>query len=63
MKRFLAIIIIFISTTSYNELSNKRSPIEERLLIQKSFDNTEKEIERINKILDDPYRLYKIKNK
>jgi len=63
MKKYLAIIIIFITTTGYNESRYKLSPNEERVLIQKSLDNTEKEIERINKILDDPYRLYKIKNK
>jgi hypothetical protein len=63
MKKYLAIFIVFITTTSYNESKQKLSPSEERILIQKRFDNTEKEIERINKILDNPYRLYEIKNK
>ena len=54
---------LFTTTTIYNESKQKLSPNEERVLIQKSLDNTEKEIERINKILDNPYKLYEIKNK
>ena len=61
MNKYLLIIALFITTTIYNESKQKLSPNEERVLIQKSLDNTEKEIERINKILDDPYYKYKIK--
>ena len=61
MNKYLLMIALFITTTIYNESKQKLSPNEERVLIQKSLDNTEKEIERINKILDDPYYKYKIK--
>ena len=63
MNKYLLMIVLFTTTTIYNESKQKLSPNEERVLIQKSLDNTEKEIERINKILDNPYKLYKIKNK
>ena len=63
MNKYLLMIVLFTTTTIYNESKQKLSPNEERVLIQKSLDNTEKEIERINKILDDPYRRYEIKNK
>ena len=61
MNKYLLMITLFTTTTIYNESKQKLSPNEERVLIQKSLDNTEKEIERINKILDDPYYKYKIK--
>ena len=61
MNKYLLMIVLFTTTTIYNEKKQKLSPNEERVLIQKSLDNTEKEIERINKILDDPYYKYKIK--
>mgnify|MGYP003398037368 FL=1 len=61
MNKYLLMIVLFTTTTIYNESKQKLSPNEERVLIQKSLDNTEKEIERINKILDDPYYKYKIK--
>lgn len=63
MNKYLLMIVLFTTTTIYNESKQKLSPNEERVLIQKSLDNTEKEIERINKILDNPYRRYEIKNK
>ena len=63
MNKYLLMITLFTTTTIYNESKQKLSPNEERVLIQKSLDNTEKEIERINKILDNPYKLYEIKNK
>ena len=63
MNKYLLMIVLFTTTTIYNESKQKLSPNEERVLIQKSLDNTEKEIERINKILDNPYKLYEIKNK
>ena len=52
MNKYLLMIALFTTTTIYNESKQKLSPNEERVLIQKSLDNTEKEIERINKILD-----------
>ena len=61
MNKYLLMIVLFTTTTIYNESKQKLSPNEERVLIQKSLDNTEKEIERVNKILDDPYYKYKIK--
>ena len=61
MNKYLLMIALCTTTTIYNESKQKLSPNEERVLIQKSLDNTEKEIERINKILDDPYYKYKIK--
>lgn len=63
MNKYLLMIVLFTTTTIYNESKQKLSPNEERVLIQKSLDNTEKEIERINKFLDNPYKLYEIKNK
>lgn len=63
MNKYLLMIVLFTTTTIYNESKQKLSPNEERVLIQKSLDNTEKEIERINKILDNSYRRYEIKNK
>ena len=63
MNKYLLMIVLFTTTTIYNESKQKLSPNEERVLIQKSLDNTEKEIERINKILDNPYRLHEIKSK
>ena len=63
MNKYLLMIVLFTTTTIYNESKQKLSPNEERVLIQKSLDNTEKEIERINKFLDNPYRRYEIKNK
>ena len=63
MNKYLLMIALFTTTTIYNESKQKLSPNEERVLIQKSLDNTEKEIERINKFLDNPYKLYEIKNK
>lgn len=63
MKKYLIISMIFITATSYDNSYNKLSPSEERFLIQKSLDSTEREIERINKFLDNPYRRYEIKNK
>ena len=63
MNKYLLMIVLFTTTTIYNESKQKLSPNEERVLIQKSLDNTEKEIKRINKILDNPYRRYEIKNK
>lgn len=63
MKKFLLIIIIFITSTGYNDSNIRLTPVEKRLLIEKSLDSTEKKIERINKILDDPHKLYEIKNK
>ena len=61
MNKYLLMIALFITTTIYNESKQKLSPNEERVLIQKSLDNTEKEIKRINKILDDPFYKYKTK--
>ena len=61
MNKYLLMIVLFTTTTIYNESKQKLSPNEERVLIQKSLDNTEKEIERINKILDDPFYKYKTK--
>lgn len=63
MNKYLLMIALFTTTTIYNESKQKLSPNEERLLIEKSLDSTEKKIERINKILDNPHRLYEIKNK
>ena len=63
MNKYLLMIALFTTTIIYNESKQKLSPNEERVLIQKSLDNTEKEIKRINKILDNPYKLYEIKNK
>ena len=63
MNKYLLMIALFTTTTIYNEAKQKLSPNEERVLIQKSLDNTEKEIKRINKILDNSYKLYEIKNK
>ena len=61
MNKYLLMIALFTTTTIYNESKRKLSPNEERVLIQKSLDNTEKEIERINKILDNPFYKYKTK--
>ena len=61
MNKYLLMIVLFTTTTIYNESKQKLSPNEERVLIQKSLDNTEKEIERINKILDNPFYKYKTK--
>lgn len=60
MKKYICLILLFITTTSYNE-PDKASLIEERLLIEKSLNNTEQEIERINKFLDNKYYKFKIK--
>ena len=61
MNKYLLMIALFTTTTIYNESKRKLSPNEERVLIQKSLDNTEKEIKRINKILDNPFYKYKTK--
>lgn len=60
MKKFICLIVLFITTSSYNE-PNKISLIQERLLIEKSLNNIEKEIEKINKFLDQSSHKYKIK--
>lgn len=60
MKIYICLALLFITTTSYNE-PEKVSLIQERLLIEKSLNHTEKEIERINKILDEPFYKNKIK--
>jgi len=60
MKKYICLMLLFITTTSYNE-PNKISLIQERLLIEKSLNNTEKEIEKINKILNDPFYKQRIK--
>jgi hypothetical protein len=41
--------------------SDKISFIQERFLIEKSLNHTEKEIEKINKILDNKYHKFKTK--
>lgn len=60
MKKYICLILVFITTSSYNE-PDRISLIQERLLIEKSLNHTEKEIERINKILDQSSYKYKIK--
>lgn len=60
MKKYICLLLLFITTTSYNE-PNKISLIQERLLIEKSLNHTEQEVERINKILNDKYYKFKIK--
>lgn len=60
MKKYICLILLFMVTTGYNEPS-KISLIQERVLIEKSLNHTEQEIEKINKILDDKYKKFKIK--
>lgn len=60
MKKYICLLLLFITTTSYNE-PEKVSLIQERLLIEKSLNHTEQEVERINKILNDKYYKFKIK--
>lgn len=60
MRKYICLTLLFIITSSYNE-PDKISLVQERLLIEKSLNNTEQEIERINKILDDPFYKYKTK--
>jgi hypothetical protein len=60
MKKYICILLLFITTTSYKE-SDKISLIQERLLIEKSLNHTEQEIEKINKILNNKYHKSNIK--
>jgi len=60
MRKYICLTLLFITTSSYNE-PDKISLIQERLLIEKSLNHTEKEIERINKILDKSFIKNKIK--
>jgi len=60
MRKYICLTLLFITTSSYNE-PDKISLIQERLLIEKSLNHTEKEIERINKILDKSFINNKIK--
>lgn len=60
MRKYICLTLLFITASSYNE-PDKISLIQERLLIEKSLNHTEKEIERINKILDKSFIKNKIK--
>ena len=62
-KILILVISLFLIITSYDNRETKLTQEEKVLQIKKSLDKTEQGIIEINKILDNPYKLYEIKNK